>query len=378
MNEVFRKSFVILVISVFLLSGCAKPTTQYTSAEPGQVSEEAKKQKVLALKKFYEYRERFYNIAYPILRKNKEFCGDNIKAEVGFRVISWSFFDEKEKEIRIEALDIGEGCQVSYVEPGSAVDDAGLKVNDKIISINNTLLTDTELTSEEFNAALGELNSENEVTITILRDETEQQIQFTPYDICFYSPVLLASDEVNAAADGHRIIFTYGMLRFAETDLDVATVFSHELAHNIMAHIEAQLHNAKIGLGVGAVFDIAAAIFGVNTQGSFMEMGAKAGSRYGSQDFEREADYVGLYILANAGYNVDAAPALWRRLAAEHPNSIEEGLLGSHPSSAERYASMEQTVQEINQKKIEGKPLKFQLKKTTSNESKTEVDGSDK
>jgi hypothetical protein len=362
------KTVLLLVVMVFL-AGCAKPTTQYTSASSEQVSAEAKKQKVLALKKYHEYRARYYDIAYPILRKNKGFCGDKISAEVGCRVASRSFLTEDEdSDVTIEALNIGDGFQVYYIEPGSAVDVAGIEVNDEIVAVNNTRIAGTQMTSEEFHATLGELSSAQEITFAILRDGMEQEIKFTPNDICAYNPVLLPIDEVNAGADGHRIIFTYGMLRFAEKDLDLATVFSHELAHNIMTHVEAQRHNAKIGLGFGALFDIAAAAFGVNTQGAFMRMGANAGSRYGSQDFEREADYVGLYILANGGYPVDDAPDLWRRMAAEHPATIEEGLVGTHPSSAERYASMEQAVQEINQKKLDGKPLVFEFKETKSDD----------
>jgi hypothetical protein len=38
-----------------------------------------------------------------------------------------------------------------------------------------------------------------------------------------------------------------------------------------------------------------------------------------SQDFEREADYVGMYLLARSGRQVAGAAGFWRRMAQESP-----------------------------------------------------------
>ena len=57
------------------------------------------------------------------------------------------------------------------------------------------------------------------------------------------------------------------------------------------------------GAGVGLVFDILAAVAGVNTGGDFMRIGAEAGAGAFSQDFEAEADYVGVYLMARGGYD---------------------------------------------------------------------------
>jgi len=55
-----------------------------------------------------------------------------------------------------------------------------------------------------------------------------------------------------------------------------------------------------------------------------------------AEDFEREADYVGLYIMALDGWPIDSAPDLWRRMAAQSPGSIK--FASSHPTTAERFA----------------------------------------
>ncbi len=92
---------------------------------------------------------------------------------------------------------------------------------------------------------------------------------------------------------------------------------------------------------------------GVNTQGVFSEVGARAYS----QDFEAEADYVGLYIAELAGYNIDEAPYFWRKMGVKHPASINQNHAASHPSTPERFVAIEDTIKEINQKKIAGLQL---------------------
>ena len=63
-----------------------------------------------------------------------------------------------------------------------------------------------------------------------------------------------------------------------------------------------------------------------------------------------------MYILAQAGYNLDDAVNFWRRFAVEVPNSIYS-TGGTHPSTAERYVRMESTIKEIKDKISKGENL---------------------
>jgi predicted Zn-dependent protease len=145
------------------------------------------------------------------------------------------------------------------------------------------------------------------------------------------------------------------MMRFAQNDDELAVVVGHEIAHNAMRHLDAKKKNATLGAILGAVVDIAAATQGVNTGGDFTNMGAGIGAMSYSQDFEREADYVGMYLLALAGRSYENAADFWRRMAQESPGSIKYA--SSHPTSAERFVRLEQTVAEIRQKQDAGLPL---------------------
>ena len=57
-----------------------------------------------------------------------------------------------------------------------------------------------------------------------------------------------------------------------------------------------------------AAVDVAAGAGGYNANGAFTRSGADAGAQVFSQDFERAADYVGLYM-ALGGWPIDSAPS---------------------------------------------------------------------
>src|SRR5690606_11090370 len=137
-----------------------------------------------------------------------------------------------------------------------------------------------------------------------------QAISMTVYPeyVCAFDIALTKDDAINAYADGKNIYITTGVLRFVERDQELQMAIAHELAHNSENHMNKKGINSIFG----AVVDIAAAAYGVNTQGAFMNA---TGQMY-SQEFESEADYIGLYMLANADVPIMDSANFWRRMAA--------------------------------------------------------------
>ena len=88
-----------------------------------------------------------------------------------------------------------------------------------------------------------------------------------------------------------------------------------------------------------------------------MQAGRSAGGRAFSQDFEKEADYMGVYLAVRAGYDVSNAADFWRRMAIEHPGSVKQNYLSTHPSTPERSVGIERTVREIERKRSRGLAL---------------------
>ena len=120
-----------------------------------------------------------------------------------------------------------------------------------------------------------------------------------------------------------------------------------------MNHIDAKTTNYIAGSVLDVIVSTAT---GVGTQGTF----GKAGAQAFSKDFEAEADYVGLYILASTKAEIEKAPTFWRRMAALHPGAVNHA--GTHPATPERFVAMEQTIKEIRGKQKAGKPLRPEMK----------------
>ena len=98
---------------------------------------------------------------------------------------------------------------------------------------------------------------------------------------------------------------------------------------------------------LGTIVDLAAAYYGVNTQGVF----GQAGARMYSQEFEAEADYVGIYYMERAGYSIDNVADFWRDMAVEHPGSINQSHASTHPATPERFLEINAAIEEIKEKK---------------------------
>lgn len=160
---------------------------------------------------------------------------------------------------------------------------------------------------------------------------------------------------VNAFADGEKIVVNPAMMRFARDDNELAFVLAHELAHNILRHPQSTQTNAMAGGIVGLLVDSLAASQGVNTQGAFSNIGMNTAVLRYSSAFEAEADYVGLYIMANAGLDYANAANFWRRMSVRDTDAIYTST--THPSNPERFVAMQKTTNEINDKKARRLPL---------------------
>lgn len=182
----------------------------------------------------------------------------------------------------------------------------------------------------------------------------------SPKRSCYYYFELSRSRELNAYADGTSVIMNSGMMRFLNSDDEVAGVLGHELAHSLMRHRDAQTQN----MGAGTLAGVAATLLlgpdDAATRKDITETGAVAGGLVYSIPFEQEADYIGLYIMARAGYDIRQIPYLWRRMSIEFPDQIY--FSETHPGNAERFVALQKTIDEIEYKRKRKIPLLPELR----------------
>ncbi len=128
---------------------------------------------------------------------------------------------------------------------------------------------------------------------------------------------------LNAHARAGRITVSRALVDLASDD-QLALVIGHELAHLLLGH--AGGGESAISLGGGSV-----------------------------RDEERQADHVGLYLVARAGFRPREAVDLWRRVAMTDPRLTAAGTV--HPGLAERYRALRRTCMEIEAKQRAGRAL---------------------
>lgn len=358
----FKPTAYLLLTSSLALIGCVAPQTRMPVVNNESTAAETKKQQTLVVEDYMSNYKKLQKVASKISTDGAEMCGEKVGSYYGFNYWNQDSFKPAWKEAAKSKYDLNEKFRILNVTPQSPAEKATLKEGDILVSINNWLIPVGKDIEKQLNQKLIEYGKDlKPVEISVLRDNTDYKVSISPVKTCDFSVHLAPDDVKNAYADGKNIVIYKGMMDFFKSDEEIALVFSHELAHNSMKHIDAKQKNATVGGIFGLILDVAAATAGVNTNGNFSKLGSGiAGNAY-SVEFEQEADYVGLYFMKKAGYDIDNAAGFWRRMAINNSQAIT--LKSSHPTTPERFVAIETTVKEIKTKIEKGEPLSPELKK---------------
>ena len=140
---------------------------------------------------------------------------------------------------------------------------------------------------------------------------------------CAYDTQQIPSDAFNASADGQHVFIDSALAAYAANDSDLALILGHELAHDVLHHRE---ELDRTGLARKLI-------------------GNLGSSRAALVRVEQEADYVGLYLTARAGFDISGGGSFWRRFARDHGDPWYDHW--GHPSAAARTRALDLTRDEI-------------------------------
>jgi predicted Zn-dependent protease len=133
------------------------------------------------------------------------------------------------------------------------------------------------------------------------------------------------------------------MLKIARTDDQLATVLAHEVGHVVARHPAEQMsQSAAIQTALGA------SGFGDEAVGQLVQMATGVGQLSFSRTAEAEADRIGLQYMARAGYNPEAAIALWENMEAATAQAGQPPeFLSTHPNPAHRIENIRAALPEV-------------------------------
>lgn len=347
----FKKSHLLttLILAFVLLAGCAGPTTTRPVSDDAAVALEAQKQREFAVKELIRNQQRLYQVGWPILVSGLPLCVDRNRWAIGAFYANKFDFPKEMQDTAISSLGMSDVLTIHTLIDGAPAVNSGLKEGAVLFRVNDKQVPTGEGASKKFTEVLNEeLKDGKDITFVVKQDGIEESFNISPVKICDYPLIVINQDDVNAYADGNNIVIFQGMMDFAKTDEELAMVVAHELAHNNMRHIEAKKTNFFLGF--------LADILVIGLTGVDVGIRNAAAGAY-SKDFESEADYVGMYIMARAGMGLDNAPDFWRRMGSRNPKSIEDNYLASHPSTPERFVALGETIKEIQQKQASAQDL---------------------
>jgi hypothetical protein len=256
-----------------------------------------------------ERQKRLTRVSSEIRYHGAALCPRKQSRVLGIVAATWGALPRAFRETAFQRYGVDDLVRVLWVLPGYPAADAGVLAGDTILQVDG---------HETHSAHFDEPSAQDLPDVTTLKIERDGEIfdlQLETRKGCFRPAEIVVLDTIDTQSEESRIIVYSGMLRFLPSDDELAVILGYELAQGLL--------------------------------------GQPAGTTLG----ETEADDLGLYLAARAGYDVSIAPDLIRRLAREFPLALEKRAWHGRRSPAERAAALESAAREIALKLERGERL---------------------
>lgn len=188
--------------------------------------------------------------------------------------------------------------------------------------------------------------------------------RYVNYVRCIGNPILRAANENPAAWEiqvfkddspnafalpGRKIGVHTGMITLAQNQEQLAAVIGHEVGH-----VQAKHGAERVSLSMASSYAQQATALVVNgTEYAGATMAAIGlGAQYGvllpySRTHESEADFIGLELMAEAGFNPQQAVSLWENMAKTGGSNSPE-FMSTHPSDKTRIKKLSKAMTDAN------------------------------
>jgi predicted Zn-dependent protease len=153
------------------------------------------------------------------------------------------------------------------------------------------------------------------------------------------------------ALPGGKIAVYTGIFPFAKNEAGLAAVMGHEVIHALARHGAERMSQGQLANVIMTAGNVALGASGTNpfaTQAIMQGLGL--GAQVGvllpfSRKHESEADYIGLLLAAQAGYDPQEAVRLWERMESAGGGGQLE-FLSTHPGHGTRIKDLEAAMPE--------------------------------
>jgi beta-barrel assembly-enhancing protease len=245
-------------------------------------------------------------IGYRLASTNRRYCYRTLAYNPGWVIHDIQQYPDA--NIARAAFGFASPVEISGIVPGGPADRSGLLAGDGLVRVDTqeiAALAASPAPSEQRLSAVRALLDKNWAnrslfSIGIARKGVVEKVRFQPAPVCKTYFWVDTQSKIDAGADGNSVRVT-----FAPDDDELATALAHEMAHNLLGH-RARLENIK------------------------------KGKTRATLETEIEADQLAIWLMANAGYDPEAAPRFIERYGKRFI-----GTDGKHPGWKKRVEVMQ-------------------------------------
>ncbi len=263
---------------------------------------------------------RVANIAWRLQTENAAICTNKTNL-VGLSVQALSQYPKSQQAAARMQLSLNRQVAIAAIVPKSPAARAGLKIGNAILAIND-VETPVVLADDGY-APVGKVEDMLDaamvrptIKLRIAHEGNARDVVLSGQSGCASRVQIIAGKSINAGADGRYVQINARMIEFVASDDELAVIMGHELAHNVLRHIALKTP---------------------------------------SKQAEYEADRLGVWLMARAGYDVDAVVPFWTRFEKRTNAGIFAD--GTHPSPKKRLAAVARAVAELKVQQVAGQPL---------------------
>ncbi len=154
-----------------------------------------------------------------------------------------------------------------------------------------------------------------------------------------------------ALPGGKMAVYT-GIFPMAKTEAGLAAVMGHEVVHALARHGAERMSQGQVtNVGLQVLGAAAGAASGSGMVGQAAMAALGVGAQVGvllpfSRKHESEADYIGILLAADAGYDPRESVALWERMGQASSGGGPSEFMSTHPSHETRIDQLKKWMPE--------------------------------
>jgi hypothetical protein len=267
-------------------------------------------------------------IGWRLATANAPLC-DQLEPGLGLQLHTLDQFDAADRAAAKTHFGFASEVAIEGVVVGSPAAQAGLRADDSLVRVGSVEIAELKGragTTDRLVAAqtaIAALDPAAPIQIDLLRKGQAVHLSVQPIPACRSRFELKLTSAYSASADGSMVQIGAPLLQ-TYSEEQAAVPIAHELAHNILRH-RARLEARGVDFG--------------------MLSGFGGNVKYFRQT-ELQADLLGIYLVANAGYSPRAAISFWKHFGPSKAGGILRSR--SHPAWRDRIATLEAEIAKID------------------------------